>query len=185
VVGDCGDGGVVGQEDQCVVEPDLSAPLRVSEAEVVAEAAGEGAGAGPDLTSEVVEGTIVGGVCPQDVVQFAEQWVGGGRQVEGPFGGDRELVEHDGAQAVVGWAVVVGVAGVGDDELAQEGADGEDGGFVQAEGVLGGGQADEVEVELAVGLVLVDGARGDPESPSGGATQEPASVVTAMVPRLA
>jgi hypothetical protein len=52
---DGGDGRVVGQKDQSVVEPDLGAPLAVGQAEVVVESAREGAGAGADVPAEFVE----------------------------------------------------------------------------------------------------------------------------------
>jgi hypothetical protein len=48
--------------------------------------------------------------------------------------GNPELVEHDGAQAQLRRAVVVGVARVGDDELAHERVAGEDGRLIEAEG---------------------------------------------------
>src|SRR5206468_5452393 len=54
-------------------------------------------------------------------------------------------------------------------------ADGQDGRGVEAEGVVVAGQAHQVQVEVAVGAVGVDGAGGDPEG--AGARGEPGAGV--------
>lgn len=95
-----------------------------------------------------------------------------------------QLVQQYGAQAGAFGAVVERGAGVGEDEFAQQGGDGEDGRLVEGERVVGGGQSDEVQVQFAVGLVGVDGAGRDLARVAG-ATQVPVPVVTVSTPRPA
>jgi hypothetical protein len=66
-------------------------------------------------------------------------------------------VEKDGSQSSAGRVVVVRRAGVGEDQLTQQRADGKHRRLVQSKGVVDRGQADHVEFELAMCLVSVDG----------------------------
>lgn len=67
--------------------------------------------------------------------------ISGGGQPQGLLGGGAQLVAQDGEQAVTFGAVVGRVAGVGEDQLAQQRADGEDGRGAQTDRVVVGGVA--------------------------------------------
>lgn len=92
-------------------------------------------------------------VVVEDGANGRQPGVGGGGQLDGLLGRGARLVTQDGEQPSAFGSGVVGGAGVGEDQLAQQRADGEDGGGIQAERVVAGGQADQVQIEVAVGAM--------------------------------
>lgn len=168
---DRGDRVALRQHPQRVVKAELGAPLREGHPQFAAEEAAQRAFARSGRPPERGQGAGVGRVVVQEVTDRLQARVGGGGELEGLLWGRPQLVEEDGAQAPALGAVVVRATGGGEEQFAQERADGQDGGRFQTERVDPGGQAECVEVQVAVGAVGVDTAGRYPDG--AGAGREP------------
>lgn len=81
-MGRCGDRGVVGEEDQGVMETQLGAPLGEGHVEICPEQPGQRAAAGTDVPAELGERAVVAGIGLQQAAQVLELRGCGRRQMK-------------------------------------------------------------------------------------------------------
>ncbi|GAB3451778.1 hypothetical protein GCM10027436_50550 [Actinophytocola sediminis] len=170
-MGDRGDRMVVGQQQQCVVQAQLGAPLGKGHAEVSAEQPAQGAFARADLAAELAECAAVGDIVPQQLTHRAHARVGRCGELTGQLTRRPQLIEQHRAQSAALDTVIVQVLRAREDQLAQQRADVEHRGRGQPQRVGRGGQAEQVEFQRAMSVVSVHAsgrhpdravARGDP-----------------------
>jgi hypothetical protein len=113
----------------------LCTPLPEGHAQIGTESTAQGAISGADLVAEFSESPAVGRVVSQQVAHGPYAGIRGCGELDWLLRGGPELVEQDGAQPAACGAVVVGVAGAGEDQLAQQRTDAQHGGCVEAEWV--------------------------------------------------
>lgn len=149
------------------MQPELGAPLRERHADIGAEQPREGAVARSDLTPELSQRPGVGRVLDEHVAHLPQQGAGRRGDVQRLEGGGLDLVEQHSAQPSASRGVGV-ICGVRDHQLAQQRADRQDGRGFQRKRVEVRRKSDEMEPDVSMRSVGMDGAGGHPDGACGG-----------------
>jgi hypothetical protein len=170
-------GGVVavGQQDQCVIDAQLGAPLVEGQAELVVEQSAERAGAGADRPPEFGQRGVVPGLVVEQLGDGSQPVIARLWQLQRLLEGHLELVDEDPAQAGAGGAVpagggavVVARAGEGEQDFPGEVGDHEHGRVARRERGQRGRQEEDPHIGMAVRPVVVREAGRRPRDPVGG-----------------